>query len=68
MGHSRHTWYCAAYWIVHDPVLRRQYYFDFWEESAYPWSTIQMVIIIAAINNPAPSHTIPSLGAVGDLD
>jgi hypothetical protein len=37
-------------------------------ESAYPLSTIQMVIITAAINNPAPSHTISSLGAVGDLD
>jgi hypothetical protein len=36
--------------------------------SAYPWSTIQMVITTAAINNPAPSHTIASPGAEGDLD
>jgi hypothetical protein len=35
--------------------------------SAYPWRTIQMVIITAAINNPAPSHAISLLGAVGDL-
>ncbi len=27
-----------------------------------------MVIITAVINNPAPSHPISSLGAVGDLD